>query len=130
MAARGVASATGWTYPPGTPLVRSRPFHDRSRTTDVFWGPSIHWNTYLERYVMLLNRAKDDVFGQEGIYVVVLADAGGSVAVDAPVKILNGGTWYPQVIGTEAGTGTDRIAGKRARFFMTGRSERFIEFER
>ena len=61
---------TGWEYPSGTPLVKSeRPFHDRSGTNDVFWGPSIHWNTYLERYVMLLNRAKDDQFGQEGIYV-------------------------------------------------------------
>ena len=48
----------------------------------------------------------------------------------APVKILDGGGWYPQVIGMEAGTGTDRIAGKRARFFLTGRSDRFIEFER
>ena len=35
----------------------------------MFWGPAIHWNTYLEQYVMLLNRAKDDQFGQEGIYV-------------------------------------------------------------
>ena len=33
------------------------------------WGPSIHWNTYLERYVMLLNRAKDESFNNEGIYV-------------------------------------------------------------
>ena len=24
---------------------------------DSFWGPSIHWNTYLRKYVMLLNRA-------------------------------------------------------------------------
>ena len=45
-------------------------------------------------------------------------------------KIVNGGDWYPQLIGTEVGTGTDRRAGKRARFFMTGRSTRFIEFER
>ena len=43
---------------------------------------------------------------------------------------MNGGSWYPQVIGGEHGVGTDRLAGRRARFFMTGRSERIIEFER
>ena len=120
----------GWEYPSGTPLVRSsRPFHDRSGTNDVFWGPSIHWNTYLAQYVMLLNRAKDDQFGQDGIYVAF------SPTLDprqwtAPVKILSGGGWYPQVIGNETGVGTDRTAGKRARFFITGKSERMIEFER
>jgi hypothetical protein len=124
------SSDTGFDYPAGTPLVRAeRPLHDRSSANDVFWGPSIHWNTYLEHYVMLLNRARDDVFGQEGIYVSfsrTLDPAGWS----APVRILSGGTWYPQVIGSEIGTGTDRLAGQRARFFMMGRSERVIEFQR
>ncbi len=46
---------------------------------------------------------------------------------DAPQ---NGGSWYPRVVGMEPGSGTDRLAGRRARFFMTGRSERMIEFER
>jgi hypothetical protein len=95
----------------------------------VFWGPSIHWNTYLERYVMLLNRAKDDQFGQEGIYVSFSATLHPQ-DWSAPAKIMNGGSWYPQVIGAETGAGTDRLAGRRARFFMTGRSERMIEFDR
>ena len=47
-----------------------------------------------------------------------------------PHKILNGGEWYPQVAGLEAATGTDRQAAQRARFFMTGRWERYIEFQR
>jgi hypothetical protein len=115
----------------GTPLTRARqPFHDRSGTSDVFWGPSIHWNTYLGQYVMLLNRAKDDQFGQDGIYVSYSPTLSDPARWTAPTKIFNGGDWYPQVIGTEVGTGTDRIAGKRARFFMTGRSTRMIEFER
>ena len=98
----------GWAYPAGTPLVRSnRPFHDRSATNDVFWGASIHWNTYLEQYVMLLNRAKDDQFGQEGIYVS-FSPTLRAARWSAPAKILDGGGWYPQVIGGEAGTGTDR----------------------
>jgi hypothetical protein len=115
----------------GTPLVRAgRPFHDRSAQADVFWGPSIHWNTHLERYVMLLNRARDDQFSNEGIYVAYSPTLADPTQWTAPVKLMDGGGWYPQVIGTESGAGTDRIAGRRARFFLTGRSERFIEFER
>src|SRR5918993_3386187 len=121
----------GWAYPAGTPLVRStRPFHDQSATSDVFWGASIHWNTYLEQYVMLLNRAEDDQFGQEGVYISFSPTLSDPARWSTPTKMLDGGSWYPQVMGTEVGTGTDRIAGKRARFFMTGRSERMIEFER
>lgn len=125
------ATDTGWAYPAGSPLVAAtRPFHDRSTTNDVFWGASIHWNTYLEQYVMLLNRAKDDQFGQEGIYVSFASTVADPDAWSPPARILNGGTWYPQVIGMETGTGSDRSAGRRARFFMMGRSERLIEFER
>jgi hypothetical protein len=31
-------------------------------------GPSIHWNTYLQQYVMLLNRAQEAA-DSEGIYI-------------------------------------------------------------
>jgi hypothetical protein len=121
----------GWRYPAGTPLVAStRPFHDGSSSNDVFWGPSIHWNTYLEQYVMLVNRAKDDVFGEEGIYVSFSPVLDDPSRWSAPAKILNGGEWYPQVIGSEIGAGTDRAAGQRARFFMMGKSTRMIEFQR
>ena len=75
-------------------------------------GPSIHWNTYLEQYVMLLNRAKDDQFGQEGIYVSFSPTLADPRDWTAPAKIMNGGSWYPQVIGAEAGTGTDRSRGQ------------------
>ena len=79
---------------------------------------------------MLLNRAKDEHYAQEGIYVSfapTLADPG---AWSPPARILNGGEWYPQVAGLEAGSGTDRRAGQRARFFLTGRSSHVIEFAR
>ena len=79
---------------------------------DVFWGPSIHWNTYLEQYVMLLNRAKDDQFGQEGIYVS-FSPTLQPQDWSAPAKIMNGGGWYPQVIGGEAGS-RHRSAGGQA----------------
>jgi hypothetical protein len=44
--------------------------------------------------------------------------------------LLNGGGWYPQVVGLEAGVGTDKRAGRHARFYLTGKSDFFIEFSR
>jgi hypothetical protein len=119
-----------WVFSPGTPLVRAtRPFHDATAGADVFWGPAIHWNTYLDRYVMLLNRARDDQFNQDGIYVSFSPTLGDPSAWSAPRKIMSGGGWYPQAVGLED-AGTDRLAGRRARFFITGKSDQFIEFER
>jgi hypothetical protein len=124
-------SDIGWEYPPGSPLVPSRmPFHDRDDAGDVFWGPSIHWNTYLNQYVMLLNRAKNDYFEQDGIYVSFSPTLADPSRWSAPVKILTGVGWYPQVIGEQEGAGTDRIAGRRARFFVLGKSQWFIHFDR
>src|SRR5262249_13167713 len=40
-----------------------------SPNTDAFWGPSIHWNVYLNRYVVLLNHSSSANFDQEGIYI-------------------------------------------------------------
>jgi hypothetical protein len=132
--AQAVAAEDGverWDYPVGTPMAHAlRPWHDGDAAADVFWGASIHWNTYLERYVMLLNRARDERFSNEGIYVSfasVLDDPG---AWSVPRKIMNGGNWYPQVAGLDAPAGTDKLAGQRARFFLTGRSEHYIEFRR
>lgn len=124
-------SLASWSYPPGTPLApATRPFHDSDQAADVFWGASVHWNTYLEQYVMLLNRAKDEHFGTEGIYVSYSASLSDPGAWTPPQKLMNGGAWYPQAVGIEPGSGTDRLAGRRARFFLTGQSERMIEFER
>jgi hypothetical protein len=120
-----------WEYPAGTPLVPvSRPWHDGNASADAFWGPSVHWNTYLGRYVMLLNRARDEGFGNEGIYVSYAGRLDEPPAWSAPRKIMNGGGWYPQVAGLEPGSGTDKLAAQRARFFVTGRSEHYIEFHR
>jgi hypothetical protein len=127
----GDPEAEQWEYPVGTPLVRaSRPWHDGDAAADVFWGPSIHWNTYLERYVMLLNRARDDRFNNEGIYVSYATTLDDPRAWSAPRKIMNGGNWYPQVAGLEAQAGTDKTAGQRARFFLTGRSDHYLVFQK
>jgi hypothetical protein len=65
---------------------------------------------------------------QEGIYVAFSKSLSDPTAWSTPQRLLGGGEWYPQVIGIEPGTGTDRIAGERARFFMGGRSQYFIQF--
>ena len=79
---------------------------------------------------MLVNRARNEHYNSEGIYVAFARDVSDPRAWSKPQKILNGGAWYPQVAGLEAAIGTDRQAARRARFFMTGRSEHFIEFSR
>lgn len=119
-----------WTYPAATPLrAPTYAWHDADDRVDAFWGPSVHWNTALEQYVMLLNRAKDENYSQEGIYVSFAPRLDEPSRWTAPVKILNGGKWYPQVMGTGAG-GTDKQAGSSARFFMSGRSDWVINFLR
>ena len=90
----------------------------------------MHWNTYLEQYVMLLNRARDADWHQEGIYIAFSPKLGDPTAWSTPQRLLTGGMWYPQVLGLEPGVGTDKIAGERARLFVGGRSHYFIEFEK
>lgn len=59
-----------WIYPAATPIFpAAESWHNDDRTVDAFWGPSVHWNTYLSRYVMLLSRAKDVACRTEGIYI-------------------------------------------------------------
>jgi hypothetical protein len=130
--ARRVRSSEGtsYAYPAGVPIFRAVDgWHDGERV-DAYWGPSVHWNTYLEQYVMLLNRAQDSEWRQEGIYVSFAKDLTNPTAWSAPRRLIAGGRWYPQVIGTQFGVGTDKLAGERARFFMGGRSQYLIQFAR
>jgi len=101
---------------------------------DAFWGPSIHWNTHLEQWVILLNRAKDKSWAQDGIYASFNPDLSGPNGWSRPVKILDArglpkSKWYPQVVGTnDIEKGTDKLAGKKARLFVAGQSRWEIEF--
>ncbi|MPY90594.1 MAG: hypothetical protein GEU99_22065 [Luteitalea sp.] len=100
---------------------------------DALWGPSIHWNTYLNTYVMLLNRAIDKDWKQEGIYITYNSDLSRPGDWTAPKKILDreeivavpkmGPGWYPQVIGLDKDEReTDKLAGRVARLFVHGKS--------
>ncbi len=126
----GQTRASRWIYPAGTPLFpTTRGWHDADGVADAFWGPSVHWNTYLSRYVMLLNRTSDVNFTSEGIYVSYNSALDQPGQWSAPRLILPGGSWYPQVVGLEPG-GTDKEAGQVARLFLSGRSSYFLEFRR
>jgi len=125
----GGAETRRWIYPAAAPIFpAAESWHDEDTVVDAYWGPSVHWNTYLRQYVMLLNRARDTDYGQEGIYVSFAESLDHPALWSAPVKILNGGRWYPQVLGIEDGSGSDKTAGESARFFMLGTSQHFIRF--
>jgi hypothetical protein len=118
-----------WIHRAGTALVRPlRPWHDADPVTDAFWGASVHWNTSLQQYVMLLNRTRDEQWTQEGIYISFASALDDPRLWSPPQRLLAGGTWYPQVLGITAGEGTDKHAGAVARFFMGGVSTHLIEF--
>jgi hypothetical protein len=118
-----------WVYGTGSSLFYAADgWHDDGSTTDEFWGPSVHWNSYLQMYVMLLNRAKNTRYDQEGIYISFAPRLDDPRLWSPPVKILHGGSWYPQVISEDDGVGTDKVAGEWARFFMAGTSQYLIHF--
>lgn len=102
------------------------------KDADAFWGPSIHWNTHLRQFVLLLNRTRDSHWSQEGIYVSFNPDLARPEGWSAPVKIMDSvgnDRWYPQVLGTNAERReTDKLAGRTARLFIRGTSRWEVEF--
>ena len=91
---------------------------------DAFWGPSVHWNTALNQFVMLLNHSCcSPGWPQEGIYLSMNPDIGNPGGWSAPLKILNSWEtgWYPQVIGQDP-NGTDKLAGAVSRLYVGGYS--------
>ncbi len=55
----------------------------------MFWGPAIHWNTYLSLYVMVLNHAVDTKLTEDGIYISYNRDLGDPNGWSKPQMILN-----------------------------------------
>jgi len=124
-------ASLSWVYPVGTPIYpAARSWHSADGVVDAFWGPSIHWNTYLREYVMLLNHANSVAFDQEGIYVAFGSALDRPAGWSSPVRVMTGGAWYPQVFGLRSGSGTDKEAGQDARFYVGGHSEAVMRFTR
>lgn len=91
--------------------------------TNSFWGPSIHWNTFLESYVVLLNHACcRPKWPQAGIYVSFNPDLSNPALWSIPQKILDRPpAYYPEVLGTGPDE-TDTVVGQVGRFYVQGRS--------
>ena len=121
----------GWTQPgmngTETPIFPAKVEWQKANTNS-FWGPSIHWNTYLSSYVALLNHSCcTSGYPQEGIYVSFDADLSNPASWSAPAKFMNNPKWYPQVLGNGA-NGTDKLAGQNARLYLKGQSTWQISF--
>jgi hypothetical protein len=98
--------------------------------TNAFWGPSVHWNTYLDGYVMLLNRSCCTAgWPQDGIYASFADKLDDPASWSKPKKILKNDGWYPQVLGTGP-QGTDKQAGRVARLYISGFSRWEIVFDK
>jgi hypothetical protein len=106
----------------------------QSKSPDALWGPSVHWNTYLQCFVMLMSHAQGEPgWAQAGVFVSFCTDLSRPETWTVPVKILDKAefpAWYffyPQVMGLEAG-GTDTEAGRTARLYVGGISRWEIAF--
>jgi len=98
------------------------------RHTDAYWGPSVHWNTYLQTYVVLLSRSCcDPDWPQEGVYITMNPDLSDPEGWTEPFKIVDGGDWYPWFQGAAEGE-TSVKAGQRTYFFLRQTSEWDILF--
>lgn len=115
-----------WQLPtPIFPSLRGWQYRD----PDSFWGPAVHYNRDLGVYVMLLNHTQNGTadIRQEGIYCSFNESLQDPEGWSAPICIVKGGGWYPQVIG-QGPEDSDTRAGATARFFMTGFSAWEIRF--
>lgn len=108
----------------GTAVIPSASGWAESSLLDAFWGPSVHWNSYLNSYVALLNRAGGSFWAQEGVYITFSLNL---VDWTLPQKILDTNELYPQVLGLGEFE-TDTLAGQWARVYVGGISEHVIEF--
>ncbi len=117
------------------------------KDADIFWGPAVHWNKFLNTFVIVLNHAINTSMKQEGIYITFDRDLADPNAWITPHKILsrdeiqeamagargdpviveNG--WYPEIISMEKG-GSDKLVGRTGRFFLAGLSRLEIVFLR
>ncbi|MBL8231317.1 MAG: hypothetical protein JNL98_22675 [Bryobacterales bacterium] len=96
--------------------------------TDAFWGPSVHWNTHLGKFVMLLNRSCcEPGWPQEGVYLSMSSSPTDPTTWSAPVRIVEGGEWYPHVLGLGPYE-TSSIAGETALLFLGNTAQYEIVF--
>jgi hypothetical protein len=102
-------STTGWAGP----------------HVEAFWGPSVHWNSYLGAYVALLNHTDGEGWAQEGIYISFSQDL---LNWSKPQKILESNDWYPEAVGLGP-RGTDTLGDQDVRIYVAGVSSFTLHFD-
>ena len=90
---------------------RRRSLGQRQRLGQRLLGPVDPLEHPPESYVMLLNKADSNEWKQGGDYVVVQSPHRRSRRLVGARAIVEGGNWYPQVMGFTDGLGTDTVAG-------------------
>lgn len=93
------------------------------RDANALWGPAVHYNTYLDSYVMLLNHAINGEWAQEGVYVSFNKYPGNPFGWSTPLRLPfePAGRAYPEVVGVRKGE-TDKVLGQTGRLFLLGES--------
>ncbi len=111
-----------------TPVFPATTPWDRANA-DSFWGAAVHWNTELETYVVVMNRACCKTnWPQEGIYITFNPDLAHPEGFTHPAKLVDDSDigfapgYYPQVFGLGEGE-TDSLAGAEGRLFIKGFSK-------
>ncbi len=110
-------------------------FHDSEQRSwtgldnNGYWGPSVHWNVALNRFIVLMSRSMGGNYETQGIYMTYTTVLDNPNSWVAPKLIISENQgWYPQVIGDADVHGTDTLAGAQARYFNQGQSSSFIIF--
>ncbi|HEU0123115.1 MAG TPA: hypothetical protein VFQ91_21475 [Bryobacteraceae bacterium] len=100
------------------------------------WGPSIHWNSFLNTYVVLMNHVCcTSGWPQVGIYIAFSDNLEDPLSWTHPELVLDtrpiqlGPAYYPQVLGLQPGE-TDSLAGEVARLYVKGVSQWEIVFSK
>jgi len=95
---------------------------------DCRWGPSVHWNTYLKCYVMVLNRALRHGWKGDAIEIAYSKDLL-RWSRPEPIYTQRDVGWYPSILGFHRGE-TDTRCGRFGRFYIFGQSHWVIQFFR
>jgi hypothetical protein len=114
----GFQGAVSAVFPAFVPWERS--------DANSFWGPAVHWNTALEKFVILMNHACcEPGWPQEGIFIAYASDWSDPAHWKEPQKLLDDSQigfppgFYPQVFGSGPGE-SDTEAGQLPRLFIKG----------
>jgi hypothetical protein len=92
---------------------------------DEYWGPAIHWNSAMGRYVMLLNRAGDEWWTPSGVFIAFSHNLLEWTELE---QIAETDRWYPQLVGLNPGD-TDTLLSTVGRLFIGGLSEYILQFD-